>query len=216
MRIGYARVSTVDQHLDLQLNALHAAGCDIIFEDQGVSGASTNRPGLSKALRRLRTGDTLVVWRLDRLGRSLAHLIKTVSSLRSRGVQLRSLTEAIDTGTPTGNLVFHIFGAISEFERCLISERSVAGVAAARAKGRHLGRRPALTPNQVEAVHRVHQRGHLPGRAYSLPRRNTNWCQRRKQLHACLRTERRSRISENIELSAVGHYPEAVHAVPGC
>lgn len=156
MRIGYARVSTVDQHLDLQLNALHAAGCDIIFEDQGVSGASTNRPGLSKALRRLRTGDTLVVWRLDRLGRSLAHLIKTVSSLRSRGVQLRSLTEAIDTGTPTGNLVFHIFGAISEFERCLISERSVAGVAAARAKGRHLGRRPALTPNQIEAVRQAY------------------------------------------------------------
>lgn len=156
MRIGYARVSTTDQHLDLQLNALDAAGCDVIFEDQGVSGASTKRPGLSRALRRLRTGDTLVVWRLDRLGRSLAHLIKTVSSLRNRGVQLRSLTEAIDTGTPTGNLVFHIFGAISEFERCLISERSAAGVAAARAKGRHLGRRPALTPNQIEAVRQAY------------------------------------------------------------
>lgn len=150
MKIGYARVSTTDQNLDLQLNALVDAGCEIIFRDHGISGVAAVRPGLSKAVRRLKAGDTLMVWRLDRLGRSLPSLIKTVTSLRKRRIEFRSLTEAIDTGTPAGNLVFHIFGAISEFERCLIAERSAAGIAAARAKGQQLGRRPVLNCDQVD------------------------------------------------------------------
>lgn len=156
MKIGYARVSTTDQHLDLQINALLAAGCEYICKDHGISGVLAVRPGLSDALRRLKPGDTLIVWRLDRLGRSLMNLIKTVSSLRDRGIEFRSLTESIDTGTPAGNLVFHIFGAISEFERCLIAERSAAGIAAAKAKGQRLGRRPSLTNEEIEDVCRAY------------------------------------------------------------
>ena len=161
MKIGYARVSTTDQNLDLQLNALVDAGCDIIFRDHGISGVAAVRPGLSKAVRRLKAGDTLMVWRLDRLGRSLPSLIKTVSSLRKRKIEFRSLTEAIDTGTPAGNLIFHIFGAISEFERCLIAERSAAGIAAARARGQQLGRRPSLTTEQIEDVRRAYSQQNL-------------------------------------------------------
>ncbi|CDN46565.1 recombinase family protein [Neorhizobium galegae] len=156
MRIGYARVSTTEQNLDLQLNALVAAGCDVIFEDEGFSGAITNRPGLTKALRRLKRGDTLIVWRLDRLGRSLIHLVKTVTRLQNRGVEFLSLTESMDTGNPAGALVFHIFAALAEFERRLISERSAAGIAAAKAKGRLLGRRPSLTQEQIADVYRAH------------------------------------------------------------
>lgn len=161
MKIGYARVSTTDQNLDLQVNALIAAGCDHIFKDHGISGVLAMRPGLSEALKRLKPGDTLIVWRLDRLGRSLMNLIKTVSSLRKRKIEFRSLTEAIDTGTPAGNLVFHIFGAISEFERCLIAERSAAGIAAARARGQQLGRRPSLTTEQIEDVRRAYSQQSL-------------------------------------------------------
>ncbi|MGO8949681.1 MAG: recombinase family protein [Ktedonobacterales bacterium] len=139
MLIGYARVSTVDQTLALQRDALTAAGCVDICTDT-VSGTKDRRAGLDNALSRLRTGDTLVVWRLDRLGRSLKHLIEVVQELEHRGVGLRSLTEQIDTTTPGGTLIFHLFGALAEFERALIVERTQAGLAAARARGRNGGR----------------------------------------------------------------------------
>lgn len=135
MLIGYARVSTEEQTLDLQRDALTAAGCGRIFTDT-LSGATAERPGLGQALDQLRAGDTLVVWRLDRLGRSLRHLIDAVTALEQRGVGFRSLTESIDTTSPGGKLIFHIFGALAEFERDLIRERTQAGLRAARARGR--------------------------------------------------------------------------------
>ena len=138
MQIGYARVSTDEQTLDLQLDALKAAGCAQIFTDR-VSGARADRPGLTNALGHLRDGDTLVVWRLDRLGRSLPHLIETVTGLADRGVGFKSLTESIDTTNTGGRLIFHIFGALAEFERDLIRERTRAGLTAARARGRNGG-----------------------------------------------------------------------------
>jgi DNA invertase Pin-like site-specific DNA recombinase len=143
MHFGYARVSTGEQTLDLQLDALTAADCGRIFRDT-ASGAKSDRPGLGQALDHLRDGDTLVVWRLDRLGRSLRHLIDTLTALDQCGIGFRSLTEAIDTTTPGGKLVFHIFGALAEFERDLIKERTNAGLAAARARGRLGGRRKAF------------------------------------------------------------------------
>ena len=139
MLIGYARVSTTDQTLALQQDALTAAGCEQVFSD-AASGAVTDRPGLTQALSHLRPGDTLVVWRLDRLGRNLPHLIPTVAGLQERGIGLRSLQEQIDTTTSGGKLVFHVFGALAEFERDLIRERTHAGLAAARARGRLSGR----------------------------------------------------------------------------
>src|SRR5947209_11805343 len=142
MQIGYARVSTDDQTLDLQLDALNKAGCDQVYRDV-ASGAKSERPGLTDAFEHLREGDTLVVWRLDRLGRSLRHLIDTLTDLDARGVGLKSLTEAIDTTTSGGKLFFHIFGALAEFERDLIRERTNAGLAAARARGHRGGRPPA-------------------------------------------------------------------------
>ena len=147
--IGYARVSTIEQDLALQLDALRAAGTTRIFEDCGVSDARTERPGLNAALSFLRDGDTLVVWKLDRLGRSMTHLLQTVSDLEGRGVGFRSLTENIDTTTPTGRLVFHIFGALGQFERDLIRERTNAGLAAAAARGRKGGRPAAATPERL-------------------------------------------------------------------
>jgi DNA invertase Pin-like site-specific DNA recombinase len=137
--IGYARVSTQDQHLHLQRDALTSAGCLKIYTDT-VSGSTTERRGLDEALGYLRPGDTLVVWRLDRLGRSLKHLIETVTLLQERGIGLKSLTEQIDTGTSGGKLIFHIFGALAEFERNLIQERTNAGLIAARARGKKGGR----------------------------------------------------------------------------
>ncbi len=141
---GYARVSTADQNPDLQLDALRAAGCSRIFIDY-ASGAKTARPELARALDHLRAGDTLIVWKLDRLGRSLPHLVETVKALSDRDVGLRSLQDPIDTTTPGGRLVFHVFAAMAEFERDLIRERTNAGLAAARARGRVGGRPPALT-----------------------------------------------------------------------
>ena len=139
MLIGYTRVSTTDQNPELQRDALKAVGCKKIFTDV-VGGAKIDRPGLAQAFSHAREGDTLVVWRLDRLGRSLKHLIETVADLDARGVGLRSLQESIDTSTPGGQLVFHIFGSIAQFERDLIRERTNAGLAAARARGRKGGR----------------------------------------------------------------------------
>lgn len=147
--IGYARVSTAEQDLALQLDALHAVGATRIFEDRGVSGAKTERPGLNAALSFLRDGDTLVVWKLDRLGRSMTHLLQTVADLEGRGVGFRSLTESVDTTTPTGRLVFHIFGALGQFERDLIRERTNAGLTAAAARGRKGGRPITATQEKV-------------------------------------------------------------------
>jgi DNA invertase Pin-like site-specific DNA recombinase len=145
MIVGYARVSTDDQTLALQLDALQAAGCETVFRDT-ISGAKTERPGLSKALDHVRNGDMLVVWRLDRLGRSLSHLIELIQTLEGRGVGFKSLTEQIDTTTSGGKLIFHIFGALAEFERNLIRERTMTGLAAARARGRMGGRPRSRTP----------------------------------------------------------------------
>ncbi len=140
MNIGYARVSTGDQTLNLQLDALKVDGCERIFEET-ASGAKADRPLLKEATTYARAGDVLVVWRLDRLGRSLQHLLITISELAERGIGFKSLTEQIDTTTPGGKLVFHLFGSLAEFERDLIRERTQAGLAAARARGR-LGGRP--------------------------------------------------------------------------
>ncbi len=151
MQIGYARVSTVEQTLDLQQDALTKAGCPRIFSDV-ASGANTDRPGLGEALNFVRPGDTLVVWRLDRLGRSLQHLIQTVTGLQQRQVSFKSLTESLDTTTSGGKLVFHFFGALAEFERDLMRERTLAGLAAPRARGRvdgHPGTARLNTPETV-------------------------------------------------------------------
>lgn len=152
---GYARVSTGDQHLDLQRDALDRAGCERIFCDT-ASGALNERPQLAQVLDALHRGDTLVVWRLDRLGRSLRHLIDTVAQLAERGVGFRSLQESIDTSTSGGKLVFHIFGALAEFERELVRERTQAGLAAARARGRMGGRPRAMTPEKVRLARQLY------------------------------------------------------------
>lgn len=139
MRIGYARVSTQEQTLALQEDALTAAGCVRIFRDT-ISGTKDRRPGLEAAMSHLRPGDTLTVWRLDRLGRSLRHLIETIADLEQRAIGFSSLTEQIDTTTSGGRLIFHIFASLAEFERALVVERTQAGLAAARARGRKGGR----------------------------------------------------------------------------
>ncbi|PRX09505.1 UNVERIFIED_ORG: DNA invertase Pin-like site-specific DNA recombinase [Martelella mediterranea] len=159
MKIGYARVSTEDQNMNLQIDALRAAGCAHIFTDFGVSGKGFDRPGLTEALDAVSAGSSLVVWRLDRLGRSLPKLIELVDNLGQRGAEFQSLTEHIDTSSSGGRLVFHIIGALAEFERSLISERTKAGMAAARARGQHVGRRPALTPGDVADARRAVAQG---------------------------------------------------------
>ncbi|WP_313540537.1 recombinase family protein [Sphingomonas sp.] len=147
-RIGYARVSTADQDLAPQLDVLRARGCEPIYSEH-ASGKHADRPELAQAMKALRAGDTLVVWRLDRLGRSLPDLIATVNELADRGIAFESLTEAIDTTTASGKLVFNIFASLADFERHLIGERTRAGLAAGRARGRMGGRPPALTPRQL-------------------------------------------------------------------
>lgn len=156
--IGYARVSTWDQETDLQIDALKEAGCERIFEEH-ASGTKTDRPELAAALDYLRPGDTLVVWRLDRLGRSLKHLIDVVADLQERGIGLRVLHGGIDTTTSTGKLIFHIFAALAEFERDLIVDRTKAGLEAARARGAKPGRKPALTPMQIKTVRALYASG---------------------------------------------------------
>lgn len=149
MKIGYARVSTDEQNLDLQRHALEAAGCEVIYEDQGISGATADRPGLAAALARLEPGDVLVVWKLDRLGRSLTYLVQLLDGLGKKGVGFASLSEAIDTTTAGGRLVFHMMGALAEFERSLIAERTKAGMAAAKHRGQHVGRPRKLSAQQL-------------------------------------------------------------------
>lgn len=147
-RVGYARVSTADQDLAPQLDILHAKGCDPIYSEH-ASGKAADRPELANAMKALRAGDTLVVWRLDRLGRSLPDLIATINKLAQRAIAFESVTEAIDTTTAAGKLVFNIFASLAEFERHLISERTRAGLAAGRARGRMGGRPPALNSRQL-------------------------------------------------------------------
>jgi DNA invertase Pin-like site-specific DNA recombinase len=147
MLIGYVRVSTNDQNTALQRNALESAGCEQIFEDK-ISGKTADRPGLKKLLRALSEGDTLVVWKLDRLGRSMRNLVSLIEDLRQRGINFRSLTDSIDTSSAMGRFFFHVMGALAEMERELIVERTRAGLAAARAEGRIGGRRPKLSPGQ--------------------------------------------------------------------
>lgn len=149
--IGYARISTHEQNLDLQTDALQQAGCNKIITDE-ASGSLADRPGLIKLKDSLREGDTLVVWRLDRLGRSLKHLIEFIYDLETKKIGFKSIHESIDTTTSTGKLVFHIFGALAEFERSLIKERSKAGLAAARARGRLGGRPKSLNLNKRQLV----------------------------------------------------------------
>jgi DNA invertase Pin-like site-specific DNA recombinase len=162
MLLGYARVSTPDQTLDLQTDALRQTGCEKIFTDT-ISGGKSERPGLQDVMAHLRTGDTLVVWRLDRLGRTLKHLIATITDLSDKGIGFRSLQENMDTTTSGGKLIFHIFGALAEFEREVIRERTNAGLQAARARGR-LGGRPkllSLDPKKIALAKQLYDDGNM-------------------------------------------------------
>lgn len=150
-RMGYARVSTDDQHLELQRDALSQAGCSVIYEE-AISGKSAVRPELEQCRKALRAGDTLVVWRLDRLGRSLPDLVQIIADLEQRGIGFESLTEKIETSSAAGKLVLHVFAALAEFERGLIRERTQAGLAAARARGRAGGRKPKLDAKQIHQI----------------------------------------------------------------
>lgn len=161
MKWGYARVSTEDQNLDLQRHALSDAGCDQIFEDR-ISGSATKRPGLDDVLARCGSGDVLVVWKLDRLGRSLPHLIEVIQDLGRRGCGFQSLSENIDTTTAGGRLVFHLMGSLAEFERALIAERTKAGLAAARMRGVRIGRKRAMSAEQVRHARALLEAGERP------------------------------------------------------
>jgi DNA invertase Pin-like site-specific DNA recombinase len=159
MKYGYARVSTDDQNPALQLAALKNAGCKTVFKDDGLSGATTKRPALLRCLKKLEHGDTLIVWKLDRLGRSLRDLITLLDDLKQRGVKFRSLTEAIDTDTPTGRAMWQMIGVLAELERSLISERTRAGVIAAKARGVKFGRKRKLQPAQVAHARKQIEKG---------------------------------------------------------
>jgi DNA invertase Pin-like site-specific DNA recombinase len=152
MMIGYARVSTLEQHLDLQLDALKAAGCEKTFSDKGVSGVAVNKPGLAAALDFARHGDTLVIWRLDRLSRNLGHLIEIVRDFEARGFDFQSLQENIETASPYGRLFFHMMGALAQFELDALKERTLAGIVAARNKGRRMGRPPTINDEEWRAI----------------------------------------------------------------
>ena len=155
MKIGYARVSTEEQNLGLQRDALGATGCEVVYQDEGVSGITVARDGLAQALGALGEGDVLVVWKLDRLGRSLGFLCELVERLGKQGAGFQSLTDGIDTTTNSGKLVFHIMGALAEFERTLIRERTRAGMKAAKKRGKHVGRPRALSPAQVQHMYEL-------------------------------------------------------------
>lgn len=154
MMIGYARVSTQDQNLDLQTEALTRAGCEKIYEDK-ISGVRTERPGLVRTLEMLREGDTLVVWKLDRLVRSVKQLVDMVGELHKLGIQFKSLTDAIDTGTPAGRFFFHVMASLAEMERELIIERTRAGLDAAKRLGRKGGRKPKMTSSKIESAKKL-------------------------------------------------------------
>lgn len=154
MMIGYARVSTQDQNLDLQTEALTRAGCEKIYEDK-ISGIRAERPGLTRALEMLREGDTLVVWKLDRLGRSVKQLVDMVGELHKQGIQFKSLTDAIDTGTPAGRFFFHVMASLAEMERELVIERTRAGLDAAKQLGRKGGRKPKMTSSKIESAKKL-------------------------------------------------------------
>ena len=164
MKYGYARVSTDDQNSALQLAALKRAGCTTktIFRDEGISGATTKRPALLRCLKALKQGDTLIVWKLDRLGRSLRDLIAMLDDLRARGVKFHSLTEHIDTATPTGRAMWQMIGVLAELERSLIAERTRAGVKAARVRGVKFGRKPKLTSQQIAQARKLIAQGERP------------------------------------------------------
>jgi DNA invertase Pin-like site-specific DNA recombinase len=159
MKYGYARTSTDDQTSALQLAALKRARCSHIFEDEGLTGATVKRPALLRCLRTLRLGDTLIVWKLDRLGRSLRDLITMLDDLRARGVKFHSLTEAIDTATPTGRAMWQIIGVLAELERSLFSERTRAGVKAAQRRGVKFGRKVKLTAEQINHARKLIDKG---------------------------------------------------------
>jgi len=159
MKYGYARVSTDDQTAALQLAALKKAGCKPIFKDDGLSGANTHRPALRRCLKKLEPGDTLIVWKLDRLGCSLRDLITMLDELKRRKVKFRSLTEHIDTDTPTGRAMWQMIGLLAELERSLISERTRAGVKAAKHRGVKFGRKRKLTPQQLEHARELIDKG---------------------------------------------------------
>jgi len=154
MLIGYARVSTADQNLDLQRDALDKAGCEKIYEDR-ISGTRADRPGLDRALENLREGDSLTVWKLDRLGRSVKNLVDLVGQLHKRGIQFRSLTDSIDTGTPAGRFFFHVMASLAEMERDLIMERTRAGLAIAKQQGRTGGRPRMMTRSKIESARKL-------------------------------------------------------------
>lgn len=161
MKIGYARVSTADQSLDLQIDALKAVDCEKIFSDHGVSGSKAERPGLDKALDQIRKKDTLVIWKLDRLGRSLRDLLSIIEDLKDRGANFASIQDGFDTSTASGKMVFSVIGAMAEYERNLIRERTMAGLAAARARGRMGGRPKALDKSQVKVAIALADAGEL-------------------------------------------------------
>ena len=161
MLIGYARVSTQDQNLTLQREALINAGCEKVFEDK-VSGTRADRPGLSKTLEMLREGDTLVVWKLDRLGRSVKQLVDMVSELNKQGIQFKSLTDSIDTGTTSGRFFFHVMASLAEMERELTIERTRAGLEVAKKLGRKGGRKPKMTDSKIESAKKLLSSGVPP------------------------------------------------------
>lgn len=161
MLIGYARVSTEDQSLDLQLDALRQAGCERVFTDK-ASAAKNHRHGLSETQSHLREGDILVVWKLDRLGRSVKGLVNLVGELDRKGVQFRSLTDGIDTTTPHGRFFFHIMASLAQMERELIVERTKAGLEAARKRGRMVGRKRRMTPSKIESAKQLLSGGMPP------------------------------------------------------
>ena len=161
MKIGYARVSTIDQNLDLQLDALKEAGCEQFFTDK-ITGTKFDRPNLNELKKILRKGDTVIVWKLDRMGRGLRDMIILMKEFQEKGVGFKSLTEGIDTTTPTGTLIFHIFASLAEFERSLIIERTQAGLRAGRARGKIGGRKPKLTEEQKILVRKMHADKTIP------------------------------------------------------
>ena len=161
MLVGYARVSTIDQNLDLQLSALKEAGCEKLYQDQ-ISGTKANRPGLMMALEVLRKNDTLVVWKLDRLGRTVKGLIDLVNQLHQKEINFKSITDNVDTSTPAGRFFFHVMASLAQMERELMAERTKAGLAAAKAKGRVGGRKRKMTQSKIESAKQLLASGSLP------------------------------------------------------